>query len=49
MDADELAVLAVALCEAEGRPYRIVIRGDGKTFVSVETVLVKEGPAAGVA
>ena len=40
MDADELAALAAAICGAEGRPYRIVIRGDGKTFVSVETVPV---------
>ena len=45
MDADDLAALAAAIWEAQGRPYRLVIHGDGQTFVSVETVPVDGGGA----
>ena len=38
MEQDELAVVLAALYEAEGRPYRFVLHGDGETWISVETV-----------
>ena len=38
MDSDDLAVLLAALYEADGRPYRFVLPGDGETWISVETV-----------
>lgn len=42
MEQDELAALLAAVYEAQGTPYRIIIRGDGVNWMSVETVPKEE-------
>lgn len=46
IEQDELAALLAAVFEATGVPYRFVIRGDGKNWVSVETVPWPDAPEA---
>lgn len=38
MDADDLAVLLMALAEAAGEPYHVRLIGDRENWISVEVV-----------
>lgn len=37
-DADDLAIVTALALETLGVPYRYVLKGDGKTWYSIETV-----------
>lgn len=45
-DQDERAAIHAAFYEALGRPYRFRLRGDGRTWVSIETVPLERKPPA---
>jgi hypothetical protein len=42
MDSDELAVLTAMVLEELGIPFRYVMKGDGKNWVSVEVLPLEE-------
>jgi hypothetical protein len=43
-DPDELAVIVALALETLGVPYRYVLKGDGVTWYSVETVPIQTDP-----